>query len=173
MSPFWNTKRFVNLHRSVHAERQTNTNSQHSTTVSNTQGFIRSIKWLISMTDQRPFSPIPKTLSISTSVHVQMTATVNYWKSTKKTKNNKTVDRVLSPYPVRRGDSGRSLTACPASCSAGPVHKEQWFVYWRLIAPPTAQGHLRAFTKHAHLYINIKHINTNIIQKLVPSVLLS
>ena len=44
------------------------------------------------------------------------------------------------------------------------------FVCWRLIAPPTAQGHLGAFTEHAH-YTNIKH--TNIIQKLVPSVLLS
>ena len=55
-----------------------------------------------------------------------------------------------------------------------PVHfASSWyclFVYWRLIAPPTAQGHLRTFTKHAH-YINIKH--TNIIRKLVPSVLLS
>ena len=44
------------------------------------------------------------------------------------------------------------------------------FVYWRLIAPSTTQGHLRAFTKHAH-FINIKHIN--MIWKLVPSVLLS
>ena len=38
------------------------------------------------------------------------------------------------------------------------------------IAPPTAQGHLRGFKKHAH-YINIKHTNT--IPKLVPSVMLS
>ena len=56
------------------------------------------------------------------------------------------------------------------------------FIYWRLIAPSTAQGHLGACQKCKSgtrwtqyktrtLYTNIKHIN--IIRKLVPSVLLS
>ena len=54
------------------------------------------------------------------------------------------------------------------------------FIYWRLIAQSTAQGHLKAFdnlkflTKqnmHIIIYTNIKHIN--IIRKLVPSALLS
>ena len=61
------------------------------------------------------------------------------------------------------------------------------FIYWRLKAQSTAQGHLKASlllyiysklnltevennTKHAY-FTNIKHIN--IIRKLVPSVLLS
>ena len=80
----------------------------------------------------------------------------------------------LPPWPCWPGTMSPPAAHMPQyqnACYSTGV-KGQWSVCCNclFIEGLTAQGHLRALTKRAH-YINMKH--TNIIRKLVPSVLLS